>query len=197
MLCALKYRLLDLPRKFIADRSGVAAVEFGLLAPILVLMLLGVIEISRAVSMNRKFSSVTATIADLVAREQTVSSADVTKMYSVASHMMKPWTSSQLKLAIIPVKRDATTSKTCVYAQTANRATLNGAALKAYQASYTMPTGMLSGNDSVIVVESSYTFTPLFGSQIMPGATWNDKVFLNPRNSCVDFDSNNCVVTCP
>ena len=197
MLRRFKSKLLALPASFRADKSGVAAIEFALLAPLFLIMLLGVVEVSRAVSMNRKFSSVTATIADIVAREKTITAADVTAMYSVVSHIMKPWSASALKLAIVPVKSDPITGLTnMVYAGTANRATLNGATLKAKCASYTLPTGMLSPGSTIIVVESSYTFTPLFGSQIMSGRTWTDKALLNPRNSCVDFDGTNCVSGC-
>jgi Flp pilus assembly protein TadG len=59
------------------DEKGVAAVEFGLIAPVLLLMLVGTIEVSRAVSMDRRFGTVTSMVADLVAREKTITSGDV------------------------------------------------------------------------------------------------------------------------
>jgi Flp pilus assembly protein TadG len=193
----MRYSIKALTGKFKSDASGVAAIEFALLAPVFLLLLLGVVEISRAVSMNRKLSSVTATVADLVAREKTITSSDVTAMYSVVTHIMKPWTAGPLQLAIIPVKADLNTGTTFkVYAATTNRATYNGASIKAKCDSYTLPAGMLGPGATMIVVEASYTFTPLFGSQIMPGTTWTDKAYLNPRNSCVDFDGTNCVSGC-
>lgn len=180
------------------DSKGVAAVEFGLLAPVLLIMLLGTIELSRAISIDRKFGLVTSTIADLVAREQTLRAADITAMYDIVDHLMKPWDSSVLKLSIIPVKANpANRNDTRVYAGTANRPTLHGAAQLSKCSTYPLTTDMLSSGASVIVVETSYAFKPLFIGSIIGSSTWTDKAMLTPRNSCVDFDSpSNCVANC-
>ena len=180
------------------NSAGTAAIEFGLLAPILLLMLMGVIELSRAISIDRKFGMVTSTIADIVAREKIVTAADVTAMYDIVDHLMKPWDSSTLKLAIIPVKSSPTNgADTRVYAATTNRPTLHGAPQAAKCNAYTLSANMLAPATSVIVVETSYQFTPLFSSSIIGSSTWTDKAVLSPRNSCVDFDSPaNCVSGC-
>jgi Flp pilus assembly protein TadG len=43
-------------RRFARDRRGVSAVEFALLAPIMVALYLGCVEVSDAVSADRKVS---------------------------------------------------------------------------------------------------------------------------------------------
>ncbi len=181
--------------RMLRNRQGVAAVEFGLIAPLLLLMLLGTIEVSRAISMDRKFGLVTSTIADLVAREKTLSAADVTAMYDVVQHMMAPWNAASLKIAIIPVKANPTNKNdTRVYATTANRPSLHGAAQMSKGATYSLTQDLLDAGTTVIVVESQYTFAPLFIQSIVGGATWTDRAILSPRNSCVDFDPpSNCV----
>lgn len=181
-----------------SNSEGVAAVEFGLLAPVLLVMLLGTVEVSRAISIDRKFGMVTSTIADLVAREKTLTSTDVQAMYQIVDHLMKPWDSSTLKLSIIPVKASPTNKNdTRVYAATTNRPTLNGAPIKSKCSTYTLATDMLSTSTSVIVVETSYNFTPMFIGSIIGSSTWTDKSVLSPRNSCVDFDApSNCVSSC-
>jgi Flp pilus assembly protein TadG len=182
-------------RKLLRNKQGVAAIEFGLLAPILLLMLLGTIEVSRAVSIDRKFGLVTSVIADLVAREKTITAADVTAMYDVAQHIMKPWDAATLKIAIIPVKANPTNENdTKVYASTTNRPSLNGATQLSKGSAYSLTTGLLEKGSTVIVVQSQYTYTPLFTQTIIGNMTWNDKAILTPRNSCVDFDPpSNCV----
>jgi Flp pilus assembly protein TadG len=184
--------------KLRCNSAGTAAIEFGLLAPILLLMLMGVIELSRAISIDRKLGMVTSTIADIVAREKTITAADVSAMYDIVDHLMQPWDSSTLKLAIIPVKSSPTNSAdTRVYASTTNRPTLHGAPQVAKCNTYTLSTNMLAAGTSVVVVETSYQFTPLFSSSIIGSSTWTDKAILSPRNSCVDFDSPaNCVSGC-
>lgn len=170
--------------------EGVAAVEFGLLAPLLLLMLIGTIELSRAISMDRKFGAVTSTLADLIAREKTVDSAAVTGMYDVVNHMMAPWDASTLKISIIPVKSNILAPNTrCVYAQATNRPTLHGGPQTAFGAGYSLPSGFMAGGTAVIVIESQYTFTPLFVSSFIGARTWTDKAILNPREGHVQFDS--------
>ncbi len=58
-------RLLGLLR----NKSGSAAIEFAFLAPLLTLMLLGTIELGRAINMHRVFTTATDTTGDLVGRQ--------------------------------------------------------------------------------------------------------------------------------
>ena len=53
-------------RRLGRNAEGVAAVEFGFIAPIMLLMLIGTIEISRAITIDRRFGLVTSMVADLV-----------------------------------------------------------------------------------------------------------------------------------
>jgi Flp pilus assembly protein TadG len=177
--------------------DGVAALEFALLAPLLLLMLLGTIELGRAIMIDRKVGMVTSSVADVVAREKTMTTGDVTALYAVADHIMKPWSAAPLKIAIIPVKASPTNSGDVrVYAGTANRPSYHGAPQQSKCSTYTLPANMLEKGASVIVVETSYQYTPLFN--IISGLTlnWTDKAELAPRQSCVDFDGTNCLSNC-
>lgn len=180
------------------DARGVAAVEFGLIAPVLLIMMVGVIEATRAVSIDRRFGQVTSLVADLIAREENISSADITSIYGIVDHVMGVWGTDTLKLEIIPVQAhpsDAAIRK--VYAATSNRPSYGGAAQKAQCADYsTLSADLMAQGTSVIVVESKFTFTPLFVDSFIPSQVWEDKATLTPRNSCVDFDNNNCVTAC-
>jgi Flp pilus assembly protein TadG len=184
-----------LSAKLRRNSDGIAAVEFGLLAPLLLLMLVGTIEVSRAISIDRKFGLVTSTVADLIAREKTLTSTDVNAMYDVVQHMMKPWDATTLKISIVPVKSNPTNrNDTRVYASTTNRPSMNGAPQVAKGTVYPLTTDLLEQGTTVIVVESSYDYTPLFFQDIIGATTWKDKALLSPRNSCVDFDApSNCV----
>jgi Flp pilus assembly protein TadG len=177
--------------------DGVAALEFGLLAPLLLVMLLGTIELGRAIMIDRKLGMVTSSVADVVAREKTLNASDVTALYAVADHIMKPWPSATLKIAIIPVKASPTNQNDVrVYAGTANRPSYHGAAQQSKCSTYSLPSNMLEKGASVIVVETSYQFTPLFNIISGLGTNWTDRAELAPRQSCVDFDGTNCLSNC-
>ena len=76
--------------------QGVAAVEFGLLAPLLVVMLVGTYEVSRAISMDRRFNTITSMVGDLVSREQDMGDsqsenvATASAIMEVVQHVMAP-----------------------------------------------------------------------------------------------------------
>ncbi|MDX2308902.1 MAG: TadE/TadG family type IV pilus assembly protein [Hyphomicrobium sp.] len=180
------------------DRRGVAAVEFGIIAPVLLVMLVGVVEVTRAVSIDRRFGQVTSMVADLVAREENMTAANLNAIYGIVEHIMGVWGTSGLKLQIIPVKANPTNKDIrLVYARTTNRPSYGGASQLAYCASYTkLDADMLAAGTSVIVVEAEYTYKPLLIDSIFPEQTWYDRATLAPRNSCVDFDDDNCVSTC-
>lgn len=185
-------------KRFSDDVRGIAAVEFAFIAPILLVMLIGAVEITRAVSINKRVSVVTSMIADLVARETKLTGDDVKAIYDIAAQVMAPFDASDLKLSIIPVMSAADDAgKTLVYPSTANRPSYNNGKLFAKCAAYALESGMLGKKESVVVVESSYAFTPLFLGYVMGGHEWTEKAFAKPRKSmCVAFDGDTCTSSC-
>lgn len=180
------------------DAEGVAAVEFGFIAPIMLLMLIGTIEISRAITIDRRFSLVTSMVGDLITREKTMDAANLNKIYDIVSFVMGNYDNGTLKISVIPVKADPDDeSNTLVYAATTNRPPYNsGVDNPAKCASFALTDNLVSAGSSVIVVKTSYNFSPIILGYVMGNMTWTDTATLSPRNSCVDFDGDNCVSTC-
>ncbi len=178
--------------RFRQDVRGVAAVEFGFIAPIMCLMLVGAIEITRAVAIDRRFSVVTSMIADLVAREEKLTADDVKAIYSIAASAMSPYDVAPLKMSIIPLASSPTNANNiAVYPATTNRPSYNGGTVFPKCQAYALTPGLLAVNESVIVVESSYAFSPMFLGYVMGDMNWSDKAVAKPRKSaCVDFDGN-------
>ncbi|MEK7265294.1 MAG: TadE/TadG family type IV pilus assembly protein [Pseudomonadota bacterium] len=57
---------------FLRSRSGLAAIEFAFIAPVMILLFFGVVEGSSAYSTNRKVLMSANTLADLVAQETSI-----------------------------------------------------------------------------------------------------------------------------
>lgn len=181
-------RFLRTFRRFHRDARGVAAVEFGLIAPILVLMLLGAVEITRAVSIDRRLTAVTNMVADLVAREEELAADDVTAIYDIARLVMSPYEAEPLKISLIPVRSSMdNASNTRVYPVAQHRPSFNGGTQPARCQPYSLATGFLKEGTSLIVVEGSYEFTPLFGSSIIGPVEWTQTAYASPRKGCVEF----------
>ena len=177
------------------NAEGVAAVEFGFIAPIMLLMLVGTAEVSRAVTVDRRFGLATSMIADLITREEDMTSVNLLKIYDIVEHVMGNYDNGTMKVSVIPVKAnpdDATDTR--VYADDTNRPALNGGVdERAMGAAYALTEDMISAGATVIVVKAEFTFNPIFLDYIFGSSTWSDTAILSPRNSCVDFDNNNCV----
>lgn len=187
------------PLRLLRDDRGVAAVEFGLIAPLLLIMLAGVVEVTRAVSIDRRIGQVTAMVGDLVAREENMTAADLNAIYGIVGHVMGVWGTDTLRLEVIPVMAAMSNRNIRrVYAQTTNRPTYGaGATQRAHCQNYTsLSADLLAAGDSVIVVESRYLYKPLVFDMFMGETQWTDRAVLKPRHRCVDFDNNQCISTC-
>jgi Flp pilus assembly protein TadG len=180
------------------DERGIAAVEFGFIAPVLILLLVGAVEVTRAVAIDRRVSVATNMVADLVAREdKPLTKNDIEAIYNVVERVMAPYDATKLKMSLIPVKSSPTdAAKTLVYPEVTNRPSYNGGALPPKCQSYPLPTGLLAKDDSVIVVESKYSFRPMLLGYVMGASEWAEKAYAKPRGSCVVFDGTTCVSSC-
>ncbi|RVB65100.1 pilus assembly protein, partial [Mesorhizobium sp. M7A.F.Ca.CA.002.04.1.1] len=62
---------------FWSDRRGIAAVEFALIMPILLIMYFLTMEASQAIETSKKVSRIGSMVADLVTQQTSVLKADV------------------------------------------------------------------------------------------------------------------------
>ena len=96
--------------RFGASTAGVAAIEFAYLAPLLIIATFGTFEVARAVLMHKRFQRVSAMVGDLVAREQqigtnqTEASTEMAGIFASAQQVMKPFSSSSLKISVMSVR---------------------------------------------------------------------------------------------
>ncbi|MGQ0672081.1 MAG: TadE/TadG family type IV pilus assembly protein [Hyphomicrobium sp.] len=188
-------------RRFRRNAEGVAAVEFGFIAPVMLLMLMGVIEVSRAITIDRRLGLATSMIADLVAREEGVPSTELTAIYNIVQKVMGPYDNTTFQVKVIPVMaKDDDETDTKVYAQPVAYGT--GVTRPAKGSSYTLDDGLVGEGGSVVVVETSYKYFPIFFSYVTNvmkwsgssagGWTWTDSATASPRKgNCVAFEDLN------
>ncbi|MDF1610366.1 pilus assembly protein [Hoeflea sp. YIM 152468] len=101
-------RLNQSARKLRGDSSGVGAVEFALIAPVLIVLYMGALEISVAMSVNKKLARASSTVADLVTQEEDVNKATLKSMVNVAESVMMPFRTDGMKVKITGIAVDST-----------------------------------------------------------------------------------------
>lgn len=97
------------------DRAGAGAVEFALIAPVLIVLYMGSLEISVAMSVNKKLARASSTVADLITQENSVDKTYLNSMVNVAQSVMTPFRSDGLKIKVTGVAIDGSGKPTATW----------------------------------------------------------------------------------
>lgn len=166
--------------RLVRDRRGVSAIEFAMIAPLFILIYVGVAEIGNALTIYRRTSTVATTASDLTAQVKAVSTADLQDIVAASSSILAPYDPTPLKIVISSVVADED-NKTTVAWSYANKGAANDK-----DSDYTVPAGLTEAGSSVIVAEITYAFTPLLDLPkfFSPGAFEIKRTFYSrPRRS--------------
>ncbi|WP_430513432.1 TadE/TadG family type IV pilus assembly protein [Pannonibacter phragmitetus] len=84
-----------------------AAVEFALILPFLLILMIGMAETTTALSYKRKISQVAFSMADLVSQSSSLSSAEMNDIMVAARAIMEPFPADDLTVVIASVSFDS------------------------------------------------------------------------------------------
>ena len=89
-------------RRWQADTRGVAAIEFALIAPDHgCMMFVGAVELSQAITVDRRVTQIASSTADLVARaDKTISQTEITDIMRVGSYILKPYSATPMQIVL-------------------------------------------------------------------------------------------------
>lgn len=158
--------LLRLARRFRFAETGVAAVEFALILPIMLLVYVGCMEASTLISMDRKVQSVSGAVGDLVARSDgQLTVATLRDYLSVAGGIMTPYDSSDLVQMISSVEVLSNGTTRVDWSRRYEHQTLQSSGGHTVNASFALPQEIIdvARGTYVIVAESGYEYLPLYG----------------------------------
>jgi Flp pilus assembly protein TadG len=82
------------------SQRGVSAVEFALIAPLMVLMLFGATETSLAVTVDRKTTLAASTLGDLAAQTDLVSCAELSQISAVTRQVFEPYSGNSASMVV-------------------------------------------------------------------------------------------------
>jgi Flp pilus assembly protein TadG len=168
-------------KRLLGCRRGVAASEFALVVPLLILLLFGIAEIGNALILDKKVTSAAQTAADLVAQQKTVSDADIANIFTAIDSILAPYPAANVSYNVSSVVADEDGVITIDWQERRGGLEVE---------EFDVPAGLLSENDSVIIATITYLYTPLFGDLIISGFTISDTAYLRPRTTTsVDFES--------
>ena len=166
------------PRDLLADARGVAAVEFALLVPVLLLLYFGVVELTQGLMTQERTAHTASTIGDLTAQSSTINQAEISDIFGIGDTIMYPYPTTSLQMRVSSLVADASGAVTVAWSEGQGMAALGKGSTVS-----NLPNNVITANESVILAETKYTYTSVFG-QIMPAPViFNETYYLRPRAS--------------
>src|SRR5580700_1033365 len=193
--------LLFRVRKFSTAADAVAATEFAIVVPFMLVLLVGGVELGDGMAINVKVSATAHSVGDMVTQNTSLSTASMQNILTGASAIIAPYpiNSSQLVVTVSEVSSDASGNMTLRWSQSYNgtsfgpgRSSLGSSTSPPYSA-LSVPTSLngTTGNAnnannqndqvSFIVSEASYAYTPNLGYTMTGTVTLADSYWLFPR----------------
>ena len=185
MIAGLSFRARDLW----TDARGVAATEFAIVSPFMLLLYIGGVELGNGLAMNVKVTATAHSVADMVSQNTQVSPSQMSGILAASTAIMAPYPvkSGSTSLMTITVSGVSTDSKGNATVQwstsTSGAGRTVGQQMTLSQFTATDPNNPNNANISLILSEVSYDYTPNLGYTIAGTVQLTDSYYLFPRCS--------------
>jgi Flp pilus assembly protein TadG len=183
-------------RRFATSTRAVAAVEFAMILPVLLVLFLSSFDAANGISVYLKVRAATFSLAAITNQygngigTNTLSSADMTVLTNATADVLAPYSTTPLVMTISQIK--ATSASQAVVSWSNS---VNGTALTAGSPFTGLPTNIAANSCNAtypcyfIFAQVSYTYTPAFGSYFTGTLVLSDSLYVTPRSSpCVMYN---------
>ena len=175
------------------DRSGIAATEFAVIVPIMLVMFFGTVEFSTGVAIDRKVTIMARALADLTSQSGVVSAADLDNFRAASGAIMQPYVS--------PIYPSPNSTISELYIDpTSGNARVQwsyGSSIRPQSSIVNIPVALISRdpntnaiipNQYLLFSEINFQYTPTIGYVMAPsGVLLADVAYTRPRNSTCVF----------
>lgn len=170
--------MLNRLHKLWRDVSGVAAIEFALLLPFLVALLIGCLEVTFKIWSTQKAEKLAVTLSDVIAQSKAVTYSDLDKLTDAVDRIMDPFPfgeNGKVIISSVYVAQGETQAKVnwqCSFPVGGTYSATSHLGAKGDNAALPADFEMVE-KDNVIVSEVFYTYEP-----IAPGVMFsNDQIY--------------------
>lgn len=174
----LHRRFLKLCRRWRSEEEAVAAIEFSLLFPILMALLVGVFDMGYGILAAQKTIRASQVTADLIARHKSVTEAEIREAIDGGRLALVPFDTGAYGYDIISIEFDEDTRPILppLWRRTSGNIEANDGFTNSL-------TGLGSAGEGLVVVRVRYEYKPLFSGYLFGSMNFNEIAFLRPRNS--------------
>lgn len=166
--------MLGFAKKFFRADGGAPAVEFALIAPVMLVMFLGISETANIVQAGRKVANAASSAADLVAQTTSINDDQIADVMGALAVILRPFDSSgaQIRISSIVADDDGETTVAWSDAHGGINPLPEGSPITLDPVSEGW--NIVSANQGIIMAEVYYTYH---------GIDLSDKFYMKPRRS--------------
>jgi Flp pilus assembly protein TadG len=187
------------------DSSGIAATEFAVIVPLMLVLFFGTVEFSSGVAVDRKVTLTARTLSDLTSQAPSsvpnavwagVDDNYLQNVFTASIAIVKPYsvvpTTAQISEIYVDLSRNATikwSRGATIGSDTATQATLAASTHNPGDTISSVPAQLLVPQTYLIWSEVSYLYTPLgIGYVMKSNVTLSDVSYSRPRQAtCVIY----------
>lgn len=168
----------NLAKRWWREEDALAAIESAYIFPIMLVILVGVFDVGNAILANQKTVRASQVVADLIARVNVVSDADINEAIEAGRLAFEPLDSSSFGVDVVSIRFDDETGDgEIVWRETEN---MSPAAdpLASVQA-------LEQAGEGVVMVSVEYDYQPIFAGFVIDAFTMTEVAFSRGRRSPV------------
>jgi Flp pilus assembly protein TadG len=185
--------------RFIDSNRAVAALEFAMIMPVLLLLFLGSFDAGNAIIVYAKVRAATYSLAAITNQYgdgtnpnyPPISTTTMTAITGATTAILAPYSSSSATAIISQIKATSATAAVVSWSYA-----VNGTALTQGNPYTGLPTNFAANTCNstypcyAIFAKVSYSFTPMFGAFLTGPITLSDSLYTTPRvSTCVQYNS--------
>ncbi|RKQ72076.1 TadE-like protein [Litorimonas taeanensis] len=161
------------------SEDGLAAIEFALLAPLLITMYFGLAEVATAVAVNRAVSHATNIAGDLTTQSTDIDAAELEDVLTATLRVMAVPEASKVTIQIDSWTRDTDGNDTLVGSATMNP---GAASLPSFNIAK-VDSSLLNENSGIVVARIGYKYAPFKAMFFENDINMKETFMLKPRRS--------------
>lgn len=173
-------------RAFCQEQSGIAATEFALIVPIMIMMYFGMIELTQALGHDRKAVLLARSLADITSQSMGISNGDMNTIFMAASATMSPYAADRLAMRVTSIMIDGIGN---AYVDWSDVKNINpGTAFTPYGrcriSNDLVPAPLRAKRSWLVLSEVRVQHIPTFGKFVAPGGVeMSESLPMRPRVS--------------
>lgn len=161
---------------FAAAQKGNAALEFAIIAPMMIMLLFGSVDLLDVLNTNKRVQNVTSSLADVVSRDTEVSDAEITGLWAAIDVLMYPSGGDAVNVRVSSIDIESASIARVVWSE--------GHGMEARQPGTTvdnLPAAMMNPGTSLILSEAAYAYDSPLGFLLEDGVTLEHQAYRRSR----------------